>query len=331
MVRTSRDERIIRSINVDFSCSRICEACEKYFDCGDEIKYEIYKRRRMKQAQEALKGIKYKIPIAGGKGGVGKSITTANLGMGLAMRNYKVTIVDQDFDGACIPKMMGVVDKRMEMCAEGLLPVEGPLGIHVISMANILKTTEVLTWFHDMRRNATEEFMSHTIFGQCDFLLVDLPPGTSSDSVNTLQFLPDAAGIVIVTIPSQVSQGVAHKAVMLARKAKVRILGVIENMSGYVCENCGEIEYIFQQGGGELLAREAGVPFLGRIPLDARLARASDMGTPFVQAFAESPAAHMVNQIIDKILVQLNDSRQWEYSESDELTQMAHQYSSSSR
>jgi len=323
MVRTSKDERTILSINVDFSCSRICEACEKYFDCTDQLKYEIYNRRRMKKALEALKGIRYKIPVAGGKGGVGKSITTANLAMGLAMRNYRVTILDQDFDGSCIPKMLGVTDKRMEMCPEGLIPVEGPLGIQVISMANILKTTDVLTWFHDMRRNATEEFMSHTIFGERDFLLVDLPPGTSSDSVNTLQFLPDAAGIVIVTIPSQVSQGIAHKALMLAKKARIRILGVIENMSGYVCENCGQIDYVFQQGGGELLAREAGVPFLGRIPLDSRLARASDAGTPFVQAFSESPAAHMVNQIIDKILVQLEDERQWSYQESEELTRLA--------
>jgi ATP-binding protein involved in chromosome partitioning len=277
----------------------------------------------MKKAREALSTVKYKIPIAGGKGGVGKSITTANLGMGLAMRGHKVTILDQDFDGACIPKMLGILDKRMEICPKGLLPIEGPLGIHVLSMANIIKSEDVLTWFHDMRRGATEEFLSHTLFGERDFLLVDLPPGTSSDTVNTLQFLADAAGIVIVTIPSQVSQGVAYKAAMLAKKANIRILGIIENMSGYVCENCGEIEHIFQKGGGEVLAEEVNVPFLGRIPLDARLTKASDSGTPFIHAFAESEAAKSVNKIIDQILVQLEDNIQRKNADSNALAEEA--------
>lgn len=321
--RESAVERNILALNVDFNCYRVCESCEKFFDCDDPLRFQIYQRRRMLKSKDALSKVKYKIPVAGGKGGVGKSITTANLGMGLAMRGHKVTILDQDFDGACIPKMLGILDKRMEMCPEGLLPIEGPLGIQVLSMGNLIKTEEVLTWFHDMRRGATEEFMSHTVFGERDFLLVDLPPGTSSDTVNTLQFLPDAAGIVIVTIPSQVSQKVAYKAAMLAKKAGIRILGIIENMSGYVCEECGGIEYIFQKGGGEILAEEIDVPFLGKIPLDARLARASDNGTPFIHAFAESEAAKSVNQIIDKILVQLGDNIQRKNADSTELAEEA--------
>lgn len=308
--RKSAVDRDILQLNVDFNCGRWCESCEKFFDCDDPKRFEIYERRRMQKAREALSQVKYKIPVAGGKGGVGKSTTTANLGMGLAMRGHKVTILDQDFDGACIPKMLGILEKRMEMCPQGLLPVEGPLGIHVLSMGNILKNEDVLTWFHDMRRGATEEFLSHTVFGERDFLLVDLPPGTSSDTVNTLQFLPDAAGMVVVTIPSQVSQGIAYKAAMLAKKAGMRILGVIENMSGYICEACGGIEYIFQKGGGEFLAEEVDVPFLGRIPLDARLTRAADHGTPFVHAFAESEASKAVHQIIDRILAQLGDNIQ---------------------
>ncbi|OGW18164.1 MAG: hypothetical protein A3G93_12280 [Nitrospinae bacterium RIFCSPLOWO2_12_FULL_45_22] len=310
-------------MNVDFNCGRWCESCEKFFDCDDPKRFKIYERRRMQQAKAALSQVKYKIPVAGGKGGVGKSITTANLGMGLAMRDFKVTILDQDFDGPCIPKMLGTMGIQMQISPDGLLPIPGPMGIQILSMANLIKSEEVLTWFHEMRRNATEEFLSHTVFGERDFLLIDLPPGTSSDTTNTLQFLPDAAGVVIVTIPSQVSQGVAYKAAMLAKKAGIRILGIIENMSGYVCEECGGIEYIFQKGGGEILAEEIDVPFLGKIPLDARLARASDNGTPFVHAFAESEAAKSVNQIIDKILVQLGDNIQRKNTDSAALAEEA--------
>ncbi len=321
--RKSAVDRNILELNVDFNCDRWCESCEKFFDCEDPKRFEIYQRRRMQQAKTALSKVKQKVLVAGGKGGVGKSITTANLGMGLAMRDYKVTILDQDFDGPCIPKMLGTLGKKMEISREGLVPISGPMGIEILSMANLTESDEVLTWFHDMRRNATEEFLAHTVFGERDFLLVDLPPGTSSDTVNTLQFLPDAAGVVVVTIPSEVSQDVAHKAVMLAQKAQIRILGIIENMSGYVCEECGEVDYVFQQGGGEKLAQEADVPFLGPIPLDGRLTRASDAGTPFVQAFSESEAAKAVTRIIDKILVQLadGDSRQRSFAESAGLSE----------
>lgn len=317
--RTSAVDRNILELNVDFNCGRWCESCEKFFDCDDPKRFQIYERRRMKQAKAALSGVKHKILVAGGKGGVGKSLTTANLGMGMAMRDYKVTILDQDFDGPCIPKMLGTLGKRMEISPKGLVPIEGPMGIQILSMANLTKSEEVVTWFHDMRRNATEEFFSHTVFGERDFLLVDLPPGTSSDTVNTLQFLPDADGMVVVTIPSEVSQDVAHKAAMLAKKANLRILGIIENMSGYVCEECGQVDYVFQQGGGKKLAQEADVPFLGPIPLDGRLTRSCDAGTPFVQAFAESEAAKAVQRILNKVLFQLNDSRQRSFAESEGL------------
>src|SRR3990170_5768018 len=118
--RSSADERTILSLNMDFNCSRACESCEKFFDCSEPEKWEMYNRRRMARATEVLSGIKYKILVAGGKGGVGKSITTANLAIGLALRGYAVTILDQDFDGACIPKMLGIEGQRLRMTAEGI-------------------------------------------------------------------------------------------------------------------------------------------------------------------------------------------------------------------
>lgn len=300
--------REIISINVDLSCDKFCESCEKFFECENPEKDKMFIRRRMGKARDAMSKIKHKIAIVGGKGGVGKSITTVNLGTALAIRGRKVSILDQDFDGATVPKMLGVMDKRLSLSDEGIIPVEGTLGIQVISMGNILQTDEVLTWFHDMRRNATEEFLSHVVYGERDYLLIDLPPGTSSDSVNMMEYIPDLSGAVIVTVPSEVSQNVAKKASLLCRKARVRIFGVIENMGGFVCPECGATVNILRYGGGEKLARELDVPFLGRIPLDPRLSICSDEGKPFVLAHPESPASKEVMKIAETLENILNSS-----------------------
>jgi ATP-binding protein involved in chromosome partitioning len=294
-------EREILAINVDMSCSLRCENCERFFDCRSPARLSIYERRRMAKAREATAGIRYKIAVVGGKGGVGKSIITANMGMALAMRGRRVSILDQDFDGATIPKMLGVVGKRMRIGDDGIIPVQGHLGVQVVSMGSILQSEEVLTWFHDMRRSATEEFLCHVQYGQRDYLLVDMPPGTSSDAMNLMEYLPDLAGAVVVTIPSEVSQNVARKATRLCQKAGVSILGIIENMSGYVCPKCGEEVDILRTGGGERLAQEMGVPFLGRIPLDPRLSESSDEGEPFVSRFPDSAASSALNRIVDQI------------------------------
>ncbi|OGW14507.1 MAG: hypothetical protein A3G93_04920 [Nitrospinae bacterium RIFCSPLOWO2_12_FULL_45_22] len=300
--------REIISINVDLSCDKFCESCEKFFECENPEKDKMFIRRRMGKAKQTMSKIKHKIAIVGGKGGVGKSITTVNLGTALAMLGRKVSILDQDFDGATVPKMLGIMAKKLTLSDDGILPVEGTLGIQVISMGNILQDDEVLTWFHDMRRNATEEFLSHVVYGERDYLLIDLPPGTSSDSVNMMEYIPDLSGAVIVTVPSEVSQNVAYKASLLCRKAKVRIFGVIENMGGFVCPECGTTVNILRFGGGEKLAKDLEVPFLGRIPLDPRLSVCSDEGKPFVLAHPESPASKEVMKIAKTLEDMLNRS-----------------------
>lgn len=297
----SSPDREILAINVDMSCTLRCENCERFFDCRSPAKMEIYQRRRMAKARESMTSIKHKVAVVGGKGGVGKSIITVNLAMALAMRGRKVSILDQDFDGATVPKMLGVAGRRLKIGDDGIIPVEGFMGIHVVSMGSILANEEVLTWFHDMRRSATEEFVCHVNYGERDYLLVDMPPGTSSDAVNLMEYVPDLAGAVVVTIPSEVSQNVARKAAILCRKAGVRIFGIIENMSGFVCPTCGDRVDILRVGGGEKLAQEMDIPFLGRIPLDPRLSECSDEGQPFVHKYPDSPAAVDLNKVVDKI------------------------------
>src|SRR3990170_5345683 len=275
--------REIISINVDLSCDKFCESCEKFFECENPEKDKMFIRRRMGKAKQTMSKIKHKIAIVGGKGGVGKSITTVNLGTALAMLGRKVSILDQDFDGATVPKMLGIMAKKLTLSDDGILPVEGTLGIQVISMGNILQDDEVLTWFHDMRRNATEEFLSHVVYGERDYLLIDLPPGTSSDSVNMMEYIPNLDGVVLVTVPSEVSQGVAKRATHLFQKAQIPILGIVENMSGVVCADCGSVNYVLGSGGGERLAQEMKIPFLGRVPMDQRLSRCMDDGVPFMK------------------------------------------------
>lgn len=293
------------AINVDLNCSQECEFCEKFFDCNNPARLKIYERRRMARAREVMAGIKYKIIVVGGKGGVGKSLVTTSLAAALALRNYRVTILDQDFDGPSIPKMLGVTGKKLQFSDAGIIPAEGVLGIQLVSTGLIFGSQQVLTWFHDMRRNTTEEFLAHVAYGERDFLLVDMPPGTSSDAVNLMEYIPDITGAVMVTIPSEVSQEVALKAALLCRKAGIRIFGVIENMSGYVCPKCGEHVDILHEGGGTKLAAELKVPLLSSIPLVPQLATCSDQGRLFVKENPDSPASQAIFQAVEAILASL--------------------------
>lgn len=294
-------EREIEAINVNLACSLECEACEKYFDCASPSRKAIYDRGRLKRVRENLRGVRKTLAIMSGKGGVGKSSLTAVLALGLAMKGYKVSVFDQDFDGPCIPRMLGAEGKRLTIDDEGINPVLGFHGIQVVSMGLVAREDEVVTWLHGLRRNATEEFLSHVKYGERDYLLIDMPPGTSSDCLNVLQCLPDIDGAVVVTVPTEVSQKVARKAALLCRKAGLRVLGVIENMSGHVCPGCGLEVNILQKGGGETLARELGIPFLGGIPLDARLSEGMDRSIPFLEHVPDSPTSRAILSIVEQI------------------------------
>lgn len=289
------------SLQVDFTCDGKCESCERFFKCKSPEKLKIFDRRRMARAKQTMAKIKHKVAICAGKGGVGKSLVTANLGTALAMRGRKVSMLDQDLDGSCIPRMMGVLDKKLVMERAGIKPVEGILGIQIVAMANILAEEDTNTWYHELRRNATEEFVAHVQYGERDYLLIDLPPGTSSDAVNLMQYISDLDGMVIVTVPAGVSQIVAKRAIVMAIEGGVEVLGVIENMSGYVCPKCKSVFYPLMRGGGEKLAQDLDVPFLGRIPLDPVISHSSDIGSPFVYSHPESPAAEAITSIADQI------------------------------
>lgn len=295
------EKRGIISINVDLNCDLKCESCERFFKCKNEEKLKIFDRRRMSRARETMANIRHKIAICAGKGGVGKSTLTVNLTAALAMRGRHVAILDQDLDGPCVPRMLGVLDKKLTLGRKGIIPVVGLLGIKIISMALIRSEEDTTTWFHELRRNATEEFIAHVEYGPLDYLLIDLPPGTSSDAVNIMEYIPDLDGMIIVTNPTLVSQIVARRATLMAIEGGVKVLGIIENMSGFVCPGCDEVYHIMKKGGGEKLAEEFDVPFLGRIPLDPIISRMSDTGDPYVHKFPDSRPAKVTTAMVDRI------------------------------
>ena len=294
-------DQAITAFNVDLACDMMCAKCEKFFDCESPNKRDDVFIGRMAQARETLKDIKHKIIVVGGKGGVGKTLLTANLATAFAMLGKKVAILDQVFDGPCIPRMMGVEGKGIQLVGEKLEPIEAFLGIMVVSMGLILAEDDVVTWFGDMKRNATEEFLTSVNYGKRDYLVVDVPAGTSADTTNVLRYIPELDGALIVTIPSEVSQAVAHKAAVVCRKAGIDNYGVVENLSGFTCPKCHKQINIMQQGGGERLAKNLGVPFLGHIPMDKRVAECADQGTPFVYKYPDWEPSKMLLKVAREI------------------------------
>jgi ATP-binding protein involved in chromosome partitioning len=306
----------ITSFNVNLSCvideisNRIaCEKCEKFFDCKEESKWDIYKHGRLALAKRKMSTIKYKIAGVGGKGGVGKTMLAVNIAAGLAKRGNRVAILDSDYDGSSVPRMLGIEEEKLYMGKDGIEPVEALMGIKVVSMGNMKNDNDIVTWYSDSRRSATEEFITHVNYGELDYLIVDLPPGTSADTVNSMMFIPDMTGVVFITVPSEVSQGVALRAATICGKGGVKGIGIVENMSGHVCRFCSHQTEIYSTGGGEKLSQETGIPLIGKIPVEGYVGKACDEGKPFVVAYPESEAAKMMEKTIDTIEKEVLTSR----------------------
>lgn len=248
--------------------------------------------------------VKHKIAVISGKGGVGKSLVTVNLAMSLAMKGRKgrVGVLDADIHGPCVPKMIGLKGARLQTGPPGIFPAFGPLNIKVVSMDFLLPSDDSpVIWRGPLKMGAIRQFLSEIAWGDLDYLLIDLPPGTGDEALSVLQLLPEMDGVIIVTIPSEVSQDVVKKAVTFARKMGTPIIGMVENMSGIVCPHCGEHIDVFGVGGGKKITSEMKVPFLGSIPLDPQISIDSDTGTPFIVAEPDSQAAMAFEAIVEKI------------------------------
>lgn len=292
----------LKGVNVDINCQGQCESCSRFFDCTDSKKLVMYERPIYNELQKNIAGVRYKIAILSGKGGVGKSTISVNLAAGLQAQGFKTGIVDLDFSGPSVPHMLGIAEERPSYdFLKGIIPVRTPLGIEVMSTAFIMEADGVLTWVHSLRRGAVRDFLSRVAWSELDFLIFDLPPGTGSEVISLLQFIPFMDGAIIVTIPSDVSQKVARRSITLCQKAKIKVFGIIENMSGFVCPHCELEVQILQNGGGEKIAKEFGLPLLGKIPLDSRICLCADEGKPFICNYPDSIAAKNFASVISRI------------------------------
>jgi ATP-binding protein involved in chromosome partitioning len=267
---------------------------------------EMIKRfqETQRRVRENMGKVKHKIAVISGKGGVGKSTFTVNLAIAFAAKGHmdRVGIVDADFHGPSVPKMLGVRGQMIQSDDGEILPVVGPLGIRIVSTEFILpdENTPVI-WRGPLKMNAIRDFLSEIAWGELDFLFIDLPPGTGDEPLSIAQLLPDLDGVVVLTIPSQVSQLVVKKSVNFARRLNLPVIGIVENMSGFICPNCGAKVDIFQTGGGKKIAKELNIPFLGSIPIDQSICEDADNGKPFILEHKDSPATKAFMEIVDKI------------------------------
>ena len=263
----------------------------------------------LRRLKSRMSKIKHKIAVLSGKGGVGKSTVTVNLAMACAMHGYgSVGILDADITGPSVPKMLGLKGQRLQAGPPGAFPAIGPLGIRAVSMDFLLPTDETpVIWRGPLKTAAIRQFLSEFVWGELDYLFIDLPPGTGDVSLSIMQFIPEMDGAVIVTIPSEVSQIVVKKAVSFARKLNIPVIGIIENMSGFVCPKCGAKTEIFRAGGGKEIADDMGVPFLGSIPIDPNICEDSDKGMPFIINHPDSPSTKAFKEIVKKIEASLKE------------------------
>lgn len=270
--------------------------------CSSAVEYNA-KKQQFEQDQKLklkLSRIKHKIAIISGKGGVGKSTVTANLAMAFAMNGNTVGVLDADIHGPCIPKMLGIKRQVMISGPEGMLfPITGKFGIKVVSMDFFLPNDETpVIWRGPLKMRALQQFLSDVTWGDLDYLFIDLPPGTGDEPLSIMHLIPDMDGVVIVTMPSEVSEAVVKKSVTFAKQVGAPIIGIIENLSGYVCPDCGKKIDIFKAGGGKRIAQDLSVPYLGSIPIDPQVCVDSDSGMPFIASNPDLPTAKAFAEIV---------------------------------
>ena len=285
--------------------SRSCNSCDSS-SCSakerrqDESEKEFAERQEL---QRRLCLIRHKLLVLSGKGGVGKSTVAANLALSLAQAGEKVGLLDIDVHGPSIPKLLGLEGRQILGTETGMLPIRMNDNLAVMSIGFLVgdETTPVI-WRGPMKYGVIRQFLKDVAWGALDYLVVDSPPGTGDEPLSAAQLVGSGAGAVIVTTPQDVAIADVRRCVSFCRSVNLPVIGIVENMSGYVCPQCGERVDLFKTGGGEALAEEMKVPFLGKIPIDPQIVASGDAGTPFAGKNVETPANVAFSKIVPLIL-----------------------------
>ncbi len=253
--------------------------------------------------QKKLDRIQRIFIVLSGKGGVGKSTVAVNLALSLSLRGMRTGILDVDIHGPSVPKLLGLIGKRVGVYNEEIMPIELHANLKVVSMGLLLDGNEqAVIWRGPLKANVIREFVQNVAWGDLDCLVVDCPPGTGDEPLSVAQLMGGKGSAVIVTTPQQVATIDVEKCITFCRQLNLPIAGIIENMSGFVCPHCGQEVDIFSTGGGRKLAENYGVPFLGTIPLDPDIVKSGDEERPYMYFYSKTKTAQRFDEIVDKTM-----------------------------
>jgi ATP-binding protein involved in chromosome partitioning len=269
-----------------------------------EVAVEMTSRAPQAQQQseeepDILPGVAHIIAVASGKGGVGKSTVAANLALALAADGARVGLLDADIYGPSQPIMFGINEQPDTTSERKILPLE-KYGIKLMSLGFVTDERMPVIWRGPLVGKMVQEFLANVVWGELDYLIVDLPPGTGDAQLTLVQSAP-LSGAVIVTTPQEVALEDVVRALRMFQRVNVHILGLVENMAYFVCNECGTRHDIFRTGGGRRAAEDLGIPFVGEIPLEAAVCEGGDAGTPAVMADAESPVSQAFIKIAREV------------------------------
>lgn len=263
-------------------------------------KEEIEELKEKLALQDNISRIKHKVIVLSGKGGVGKSTVATNVAVALSLKGQKVGLMDIDIHGPSIPKMLGLEGHLLRGTETGLAPIVYTDNLRVMSIGFILRSqNDAVIWRAPLKHKLIRDFLTDVRWGELDYLIIDSPPGTGDEPISVAQLLEDADGAVIVTTPQDVALIDVRKAITFCKQVNLPVLGVVENMSGFICPHCGKTVNIFKAGGGEAMAADMGVPFLARIPLEPKIVDAGDSGRPYLEDYRESETANAFNRVIE--------------------------------
>lgn len=253
--------------------------------------------------QKKLDRIQRIFIVLSGKGGVGKSTVAVNLSLSLSLRGLRTGILDVDIHGPSVPKLLGLIGKRVGVYNEEIMPIEVHANLKVVSMGLLLDGNEqAVIWRGPLKANVIREFVQNVAWGDLDCLVVDCPPGTGDEPLSVAQLLGGKGSAIIVTTPQQVATIDVEKCITFCRQLNLPIAGIIENMSGFVCPHCGKEVDIFSTGGGVKLAESYGIPFLGTIPLDPDIVKSGDEERPYMYFYSKTKTAERFDEIVDKTM-----------------------------
>jgi len=255
------------------------------------------------ERNEIMENITHKFIVLSGKGGVGKSSIAVNLAVWLSMQGKSVGLLDIDIHGPSIPKLLNLEGRNVQAEGNKIKPILYNDTLKIMSIGFLLQNeSDALIWRGPMKHNVIKQFVTDVSWGNLDYLVVDCPPGTGDEPLSIAQLLGKIDGAVIVTTPQQLAVVDVKKCITFCRQLKLPVLGVIENMSGFICPHCSNQIDIFKGDGGKQMARDFGVPFLGSIPMDPALARACDSGKPFINFDSQNPTAQAIGLAFEPLL-----------------------------